>query len=289
MARRTPPRRRSFSSDAPLARRSGSPSRGNISSQDYDGTPTIATPRTAIYPNDTLIDQGSNVMRVEPPMKVPYWLGGIRYSANSSYCNGVYGTASDMDGTADTIYYSALYVPQKVTVVELGYRTNTACPSGKHMLVGIYSSVAGLPTTKLAGSSALLCDTADTIYADTTTVNVILGSGWYYLAVLVETTGGSLRGLPITNCMSFGDNSSGGGNTSPASIWIKSATYGSGLPSSASITALDAINTAGPLTQLNTGTIAVPQVWVKTCEPTGSTCSINNECCSGSCSAATCT
>jgi hypothetical protein len=226
---------------------------------------------------------------MEPQMQVPYWLDGVRYSANSSYCNGVYGAASDMDMTADTIYYSALYVPRKVTVVALGYRTNTACTAGKHAYVGIYSSVAGLPTTKLAGSGALLCDTADTIYEDTTTVNVILSAGWHYLTVLSEATGGSLRGLPITNCMSFGDNASGGGNTSPASIWIKSATYGSGLPASASITALDAINTSGPLTLLNTGTVAVPQVWVKTCEPAGSTCSISNECCSGSCSSALCT
>jgi hypothetical protein len=264
-----------------------SPTALNIQSQDYDGTPTVATPRTAKYPNDTVVDEGGNSMRIEPKWTVPYFYPGLRIGPSSSMCVGTYAAANAMNVILNTVTYVPIYIPQKTVVVEIGFRSS-AVMTGTNLKIGLYSTVNGLPGT-LLDSTIIAGPAGDTSAVDITNINVAVGAGWYWIAFIPSASIGSMRGMGDNQCMSLGDNANG--ETNPLVFIRKTQAYATGLPASSGLTYAELMTPAasGGILIPSASTTRMPFVWVRSCLNSGFTCSENNQCCSGTCTASACT
>jgi len=105
--------------------------------------------------------------------------------------NGDPTTMAGFTMTANTIYYSLIRIYRRVTLSDLGVRTNSNAASG-NIAVAIYAhdAATGKPTgTPLAATSNMSTTTAGTLTADITGANVTFDPGWYWTASWCDTNG----------------------------------------------------------------------------------------------------
>lgn len=91
----------------------------------------------------------------------------------------------------NTISFSPVYVKTRTTFTDLGFATNTIV-SGSYK-VGVYANNAGTPTgTPVTNSTVTIgpfTTAAATQQTATFSVAITLNPGWYWLAVMADTTG----------------------------------------------------------------------------------------------------
>jgi hypothetical protein len=116
---------------------------------------------------------------------------------SNNYYMSQKGTTTGLNGTASTLFFSPIFIPNSVTINQMSFYATTITTSGSIRL-GIYNDLNGSPSTLVLDAGLVAFTVA---LANSVTVSKVLTPGWYWLCGVLISGNATFFGYSPTGNM----------------------------------------------------------------------------------------